>query len=176
MVHLLLPSLGNLQQHQDMGVTVFMGIAVSIQLTVVSGCLCDFIFVQIWMKLVINQLHSDMSPSWPILFHSIVFCSISLFLPKETLSSGRERRLCRMMNCVGNFSWHLRLLLKCASPLGNKRVADWGGGGFSSGHSAVVTEERDTKTRYHKGRLTLCVCVMCSVYLHARAMNVTEPM
>lgn len=49
-------------------------------LPVVSGCPCNFIFVQIWMKLVIKQLHSNMSLSW--LFYFILFCSFPLLLPK----------------------------------------------------------------------------------------------
>lgn len=49
-------------------------------LPVVSGCPCNFIFVQVRMKLVIKQLHSKMSLSW--LFYFILFCSFPLLLPK----------------------------------------------------------------------------------------------
>lgn len=51
-------------------------------LPVVSRCSYNFVFVQIRMKLVIKQLHSNISLSWLMLFYFILFCSFPLLLLK----------------------------------------------------------------------------------------------
>lgn len=102
MVHLLLQSLGSLQQHfmlqfQEVGLRLLMEIAIFIQLCqLFLGASIILYLSRQGMKLVIKPLHSNMSPSWPALFfsipsccfYSILLCSMPLFFSRETLIKG----------------------------------------------------------------------------------------